>query len=289
MLKRTFLIAALSLFTSMALHAQSKYDATILDVVYENYEDHFTVQVYFPEFEDGDYADLLNRETYAIFNEYNLNKDSLSIDSQEALVAVLEANGETLGDLGLRKSIDKINYVHVSTWSYFLNNYICSLFIDQYAEVGAVLPIVRSHAVNINRETGEIFDPKTLIADTVAFMENVAEIYCKDNHLSKDALRGVTGLNYDLNNLPIAKVMAFTKEGLELYYNRGEIAPISKPSISILVPYKKMKVHLPEDFFDTDYVSSSGKNATEKIVRKIAAKNGKYARKQSHKLSFRQF
>lgn len=289
MTKKTLLLLVMAIFSIGTSKAQESSEIVFTDMWIENYTDNYNVSVYFPYFEAGESAELLREKTFEIFNEYNLNKDTLVVDSRETLYAMIEANGRKLAQVGLTKSIDEIDYVHVSTWSFFKNAYICSLFIDQYAEIGIALPIVRSHAVNINRKTGEIFNPKDLIIDTLAFMDIAAEIYCKDHRLPKNALRGQTGLNYDIKHLPVAKVMAFTNEGLELYYNRGEIAPISKPSISILVPYGKMKQLLPEDFFDVKYVNSSGKHETEKIVKSIAKKNDKYARKQNNKLRFRQF
>ncbi len=281
MLKKLITLAALSL-VGVSAYAQ-RY--TVSENHINDVSDNRSIDVYYPSFSGGEYAASLDSATLSMLTRFNLREESSPISNLSQLDKMYQSNGDTLAQVGLRKSIEPIDYVHLATWSYFENNYVSSLLVQQYVDMGTAIPMIVAQDFNIGAQ-GRIFEPTSLITDTTVFMEKAVKHFLKDRKLPENALRLQTGLKYELDELPLANVSVFTQEGLLMFYNRGEIAPMSTPAIIILVPYKDFKDLLPEDFFENQVEKIGGEKEFREIVRYIERQNSKYSNRLQNRRAY---
>lgn len=134
--------------------------------------------------------------------------------------------------------VDAVPFQFYSTWSAFGNPNVVSIYLQRYLFMGGAHGATHCSYMNFDPKTGKQIDLRQFIPDTAAFLDIVAERFCKERRLPKDALQLQTGLFCELSDLPMPKQMGFSDKGLVVLYNQYEIAPYSFGQIVITIPFK---------------------------------------------------
>lgn len=262
-MKKIFTIAIATIFCT-GVYAQTH---TIEKKFFVKTEGTIDIKAYYPHFTEGKYADKLNELVFNLFSRRAENPENKSAQQSIGIDDFIWSEALYMKHLGESKSIDAIPYNYYSNWHYFENKYVISLCMDFYLSNGVDNLGTAIGMINLNAETGEIFDPKVLIVDSLNLLEDVAKYFCRDRKLPKDALMLNTGLKYELADLPLPKSVGFSDIGMVFFYNRGEIATKGYPAIKVEVPYREITDNTASDFLN-DFVSSTdGEAVTMKRVK----------------------
>ena len=187
------------------------------------------VELYYPVVK-GNGADKINAQIMQVYNEINPVKRTVEPVDGETLELMVDQSIEFAAEIGLKRSID-------GSWRYTESDVMISIIIAQFIDMGNPVPRIKLSAININKSTGDIFNIHDLINNPQHISDLAAEQFCRDHKLPTNALRLITGLNYELTSLPLAKTIGITKKGLTMFYERGEIAPTNMPPIIISIPF----------------------------------------------------
>lgn len=134
--------------------------------------------------------------------------------------------------------VDTVPFELYSTWSAFGNQKMVSVYIQRYLFLGGAHGSTYCTYLNFDTKTGKQVDLRQFIPDTAAFLDVVAERFCKERRLPKDALQLQTGLFCELSNLPMPSQIGLSDKGLVVLYNQYEIAPYSFGQIVVTIPVK---------------------------------------------------
>ncbi len=225
------------------------------------------VKLYFPVVKDGPGADKLNAQIMNIYNDLNPVKETVTPVDKVTLEQMVDESIDYAAQKGLTKSIEELPYTHFASWSYAENDFLISIIIAQFIDMGDPRPQIQMNVININKITGEMFNIHDLIARPEHISELAAKQFRKDHKFPENVLRLRTGLSYELADLPLAKTIGITKKGLSMFYVRGEIAPSNFPLIIISVPFSAIDNNVyPDGFEKNKFYMQGGVKEVEKLV-----------------------
>lgn len=224
------------------------------------------VELYYPVV-TGQGADKINAQIMHVYAELNpIKKITRPVDG-ETLVQMVDQSIAFAAEIGLTRSINELPYTHFGSWVYTESDVVISIIIAQFIDMGQPIPRIRMNAININKITGEIFDIHDLITNPEHISELAAEQFCRDHKLPTNSLRLITGLNYELSEMPLAKTIGITKKGLTMFYTRGEIAPTNIPPIIISLPFSRIDDDVYSEGIELNEISvQQGVKQVKKLV-----------------------
>ncbi len=240
------------------------------------------VELYYPVVK-GNGADKINAQIMQVYNEINPVKRTVEPVDGETLELMVDQSIEFAAEIGLKKSIDELPYTHFGSWRYTESDVMISIIIAQFIDMGNPVPRIKLSAININKSTGEIFNIHDLINNPQHISDLAAEQFCRDHKLPANALRLITGLNYELSSLPLAKTIGITKKGLTMFYERGEIAPTNMPPIIISIPFSAIDDNVYSDGVEDNEISvKQGVKKVRKLVYSYLKEQRKVGKHKKH-------
>lgn len=270
-MKRIFTISLMLL--SISSYGQ-RYEIDKKKILHTS--DNYELMIYYPVFTSGVSMEMLNKFVANSFVKQNPVKTfGVDVVSSAGIENMYLKSAEILKNEGLKKSIEPITLKVLSNWHFYDNQKITSLIIDQYIIVGRENLLTSTSVINIDPASGKTFNVKDYIVDSVDLLNDVADQFCKDKGLPRNATRLLTGLRCDLANLPLAKEIGFSDVGVVFFYNRGEIANIGFPPIKVEVPYKKVFDNFAPAMLNDSHSVIDGEKPTMTRLKKLVKESRK--------------
>ncbi len=218
-------------------------------LVYER--DNAGIEVLYPQMEAIDSSvnaleESFNATVYGLMYRFSTDNLSRSIlmppvtDKRTLDHMILSAAAQAKTD-GEEVTGDPFPYNYYTTWQTFSNDKVVSLFFDQFIYQGGAHGIKQATIVNFDPATGQAFDVRDHIRDTVRFMELARKAYMKENKLKDPVFKTQTGFFMELDQLPMPENIGFVAQGVLLFYNVYEIAPYSRGPVTIVIPYSAFR------------------------------------------------
>ncbi len=240
---KPFVLLLFSTFLIVSCKKKDKITFKTYEYKTEKCSDCSQVSIKYPKVdEESNLAFVINtsiKEEVISFLTYD---DEIEVTTIEEGVAAFKKGHE---------NIQKLHPDESTPWSFNANGNVAyedmnviTIALEVHSFTGGAHGYSSKTFLNFDKKTGLEIENEELFNNLDTFTDIAETFFKRKEQIPESDSINSTGLMFEADIFYLPENIGYTKEGLQLLYNQYEVSSFADGTISVTIPYEKLKQHL---------------------------------------------